>query len=287
MREIKKPTTFEEQVQILKSRNLLIENEDNAKHILSSVNYYNITGYGYTFKDNDVYNNISFEKLYRIYLFDKRIKSIILYATEIIEHNLRAKLAYTIAHNHGALGYEDVNNFKEIKEHQILMDKFHKAIRKNSKLEFVKHHKENYGGKFPVWVAVELFTLGMILNCYKNINRTTRKNIAEMFGTGPIQLESWIDCILYLRNMAAHYMRLYRVNIQKTPKRCNKNCPDFIPKNKVYDIIYIMKFLMPDPKEWNSYIIPSLKTIWTEYQPDVMFKDYGFSDNWLQELKIK
>lgn len=286
MKEIKKPTTFEEQVQILKNRNLFIEDEEKAKHILSCVNYYNITGYGYTFKSNDMYNDISFEKLYRIYLFDKRIKSIILYATEIIEHNLKTKLSYVIAHNHGALGYLNVNNFKSEKEHKILIDKFQRAVRKNSKLEFVKHHNEVYEGKFPIWVATELFTLGMVLNCYKNINRNTKKTIANMIGTGPIQLESWIDCILYLRNMAAHYMRLYRVNIQKTPKRCSVNCPDFIAKNRVYDIIYIMKFLMPDKEEWNNYIIPNLNKIWNEYQPNVIFSDYGFNDNWLQELKI-
>lgn len=41
----KKPTTFEEQINILRSRNLIIEDEDKAKDILCRVNYYRLSAY--------------------------------------------------------------------------------------------------------------------------------------------------------------------------------------------------------------------------------------------------
>ena len=43
----KQPTTFEEQVEILKSRNLIIEDKQEAINILSRVNYYRLSAYIY------------------------------------------------------------------------------------------------------------------------------------------------------------------------------------------------------------------------------------------------
>ena len=99
-------------------------------------------------------------------------------------------------------------------------------------------------------------------------------------------MNSWLECINYLRNMSAHYMRLYKINMQKTPTSCKKLCPDFKPTNKVYDIIYIMKFMMPDADEWNNYVIPNINAMWEEYKDYVSFSDYGFSADWERNLKI-
>ena len=41
---MKKPTTYDEQIQLLKNRGLIIENEEKAKNILSNLNYYSFTG---------------------------------------------------------------------------------------------------------------------------------------------------------------------------------------------------------------------------------------------------
>jgi abortive infection bacteriophage resistance protein len=40
--KLKKPTTFEEQLNILKDRNLQIEDEQQALDILSRINYYRL-----------------------------------------------------------------------------------------------------------------------------------------------------------------------------------------------------------------------------------------------------
>lgn len=46
-------TNYEEQVEILKSRNLIIENEDRAISILQRVNYYRLSAYILTYKKDD------------------------------------------------------------------------------------------------------------------------------------------------------------------------------------------------------------------------------------------
>ncbi|HIT85269.1 MAG TPA: Abi family protein [Candidatus Ornithomonoglobus intestinigallinarum] len=39
---------------------------------------------------------------------------------------------------------------------------------------------KKYRGQFPVWAAVELFTLGIIRNCYLNIRTDTQKKYCKV-----------------------------------------------------------------------------------------------------------
>lgn len=284
-KQIKIPTTYDEQINILKSRKLLIPDIEKAKQVLASVNYYSFSGYLFTHQDTDGnYSNISFDDIYDIYLCDKRIKSVLMYAIELVEHNLKTKLAYVLAHELGSMSYMDKNNFTNDSEHNILIKKFNSAVKNNQNLLFVKHHLKEYNTQFPIWVAVELFTLGMVWNCYKTLKTPIKKKIAHEFNIGTVYLESWIECVAYLRNMSAHYMRLYRTNIQKTPKKSkdHNNCD---ASNRIFDIIYIMKFLSPQTTEWNNYIIPSFAQIFSEYATVINLSDYGFPNDWEQILK--
>lgn len=286
MKEIKKPTTVTEQVDRLIARGLIIEDREFAESFFKCVSYYNFSGYLFEFKNNDdSFDNIRFDDVYNIYLCDKRLKSIILYAIEIVEHNIKTKIAYTIAHRLGALGYKDKSNFSNPEQHDKMMELFDRSIDKNADLAFVKHHKKYYSD-FPIWVAIELFTLGNVSACYKNINKSIKKEIASEFSTSFLCLENWIDCVVYLRNMSAHYMRLYNLNIPKTPRTDKKHFSKFSPSNKIFDILYVLKLLMPNKEEWNNYILPTISDIFEQYSSSIDMMKYGFDKNWETLLKI-
>ena len=51
--DVKKPTTFEQQLDKLKSRGCIIEDEKKALTVLRRVNYYRLTAYFLPFTDND------------------------------------------------------------------------------------------------------------------------------------------------------------------------------------------------------------------------------------------
>ena len=58
---LKKPTTIEEQIELLKNREVIIEDENFAKKFLRIHNYYSVTGYLHPYKTiDDKYKNISF-----------------------------------------------------------------------------------------------------------------------------------------------------------------------------------------------------------------------------------
>ena len=46
---------------------------------------------------------------------------------------------------------------------------FDKSKKDNSHLLFVKHHIDNYNGDLPVWVAVEIMTMGNMHKLYNNL----------------------------------------------------------------------------------------------------------------------
>ncbi|UOF90092.1 Abi family protein [Fodinisporobacter ferrooxydans] len=68
---LKPPATFEEQIQILKSRGLIIEDEDFAIRTLKKINYYRLSAYGLSLKQNDQYQpGVTFNQIYALYEFD-------------------------------------------------------------------------------------------------------------------------------------------------------------------------------------------------------------------------
>lgn len=66
--------TIEEQIELLRSRGLKIDNEEQAKQFLLTNNYYRISGYSLTLRKNDVFSpNASFQNIIDIYNFDFRL----------------------------------------------------------------------------------------------------------------------------------------------------------------------------------------------------------------------
>ena len=103
---IKTPTTFEEQVDILISRNLKVEDREKAIEVLSRINYYRLSAYMLTSKTNDEFEDgITFNEIYILYEFDKRLRNMILGVLETIEITFRTEISYLIAHKYGALGH--------------------------------------------------------------------------------------------------------------------------------------------------------------------------------------
>ncbi len=286
---IKPATTYDQQIELLKKRGLLIADKEHAKDVLSRLNYYTFTGYLHDFKvegDNYV-TGLAFDRIYNIIEFDRRFRNILVYAIETIENTIKTKIAYNFAHTIGAIEYLDAKHFKSKKEHDIFIEYFKKNIMNNRKLPFVKHHIRAYSGKLPIWVAVELFTMGMIHNFFKNMPTGNQKDIAREYNTGPLQLSSWLENVKYIRNMIAHYMRLYNFNLQKTPMKCAKNHVFRETTHKVFDVIYIMKFLFLDAGEWNHYIVSNIDALFLQYDEFIDIKCLGFPEKWEVILRNK
>ena len=72
--------TLDEQIDILKSRGLVVNDYDKAKKILFKENYFFLNGYRHFFtanyKDENFIPGTTFEELYSMFTFDRKIRNI-------------------------------------------------------------------------------------------------------------------------------------------------------------------------------------------------------------------
>ena len=116
--------TIDEQIEILRSRGLTIEDEAEAKDFLLRNNYYRVSGYSLTLRKNDVFaKSATFQNIEDIYNFDHEFRHIILHHIETIEVQMKSIYAYEFTKVYGPLGYLDAANFSNQAKHKEIVDK--------------------------------------------------------------------------------------------------------------------------------------------------------------------
>lgn len=68
-----------------------------------------------------------------------------------------------------------------------------------------------------------------------------KKAIAKSFGVGYTYLESWLESISYVRNICAHYGRLYNAKLSKTPILYREYIQSGIGNNRIYGVLFVLK----------------------------------------------
>ena len=283
---IKQPTTHNQQIELMKSRGCNINDEVFCEDVLSKVNYYRLTAYFLPFRNNDgiTYRpGTNFTQIYNIYEFDKQLRNIIISVIEDIEIYTRTKIAYYHAHKYGSLGYEDSLNYDKQHKHTVFKKIIAEEIKKNQNVLFVKHHLNNYDGKLPIWAIVELFSFGMLSRFYSDLPLSDRKNLAkELYGVDESIARSWLQCSTNLRNICAHYGRLYfRLlgAIPTTPKGHS-----FILDRQLFSALTMLKLMYPDKKKWNKFIT-SFQRLITKYSDFIQLQHMGMPDHWKKMLR--
>ena len=223
---VKPARSYEEQAQrLFEVHNLRVENADRARHILSTVNYYRLTTYGKHLRRADdpekFIDGVTLDDLYDLYQFDMVLRHQLLPVLEFFEVQLRAKVSYHLAMTYGSTGYANAANFRLDKAsqgmHKNLMNKFRIEVKRLDDLAFVRHHQVKYGGKFPVWAAVELFSFGMLAQLYDIMTEEDQWAVSREYRMEPDALAALIHAAVNVRNVCAHYGRLYNQPLDDQP----------------------------------------------------------------------
>ncbi len=281
MSEVKKPTTYAEQVDKLKNRGCIIKDEGRCKRILSNVGYYRLSAYFLPFKlkDDTYKEGITFDRIYHIYEFDRKLRNLIYGAIEVIEVYMRSSLSYFHSIKYGALGYLNGANFNTRHNELKFKENVDRETANNEKVLFVKHHLENYNGQFPLWVVSELFTFGMLSYFYSDLTTADKKQLA---GKDYKDVVSWLRCCTDLRNICAHYGRLYYRIFPSVPSGF---CLSENEKRRLWGAILTVKALYPSIEKWNNEFMPAIEALFEEYKADIDLKHIAFPQNWAEQLK--
>lgn len=276
------PMTIDEQVENLKEIGLIVRDEEYAKRILNDISYFRlIKAYSLNLKDrNGLYHDsVTFEQIVELYLFNANFRQILFPEIEKIEIHVRCRLGNYFAGKYGVTGYLEKEHFNNPKYHEIFLKDIEEEIRRNSKAPFVRNFCENYeGGKLPVYALMEVFSFGTLSKFYKNMLNQDKKAVASSFGVGYTYLESWLESISYVRNICAHYGRLYNAKLSKTPILYKEYTKLGIRNNRIFGVLLCMKHLLRDDPHW-SLFVDTLEILFEKYE-NVDIVTMGFPSKW-------
>lgn len=285
MGELKKhqpPMTIDEQVENLKNIGLIVDDEEYAKKILNDISYFRlIKAYSLNLKSkNGCYNKqTAFKEIVDLYLLNSNFRQLIFPEIEKVEINVRCRLANFFAEQYGVLGYLQAENFSNENYHAQFLEDIKEEVRRNSKAPFVRNFKENYeGGNLPIYALVEVFSFGTLSKFYKNMLNKDKKAIAKTFGVGYTYFESWLESISYVRNICAHYGRIYNAKLSKTPILYKEYTQVGIGNNRIYGVLLCLKYLLKDDDHWNLFV-DKIELLFDKY-PCVQISTMGFPENW-------
>lgn len=291
---LKKPLSFEQQIEKLKSHGMVIEDEEKAKEVLAEINYYRFTGYALQYRKNpdesDYIKKLSFEKVYRIYQFDESLRDIFRKYIEISEVYYRTQISYGFSMTKCVASPYDQhyneNNFYNKIGYKEVMENFKKEKNYYKDSLIVKHHKVKYDSKMPLWVIVELMSFSNTSKLYSSMYISEKEKIADAVGVSYATLENHLHCLAVLRNKCAHAARLY--NTQFNPparftKQFLKKYPD-VKNNSLFAYVLVLLKRLPN-KKIKMEMVDAVQTVIEEYRDDVDLALTGFPENYMTLLE--
>ena len=210
--------TFEEQVQLLESRGLLIGTDENRAfmvNFLKNLNFYRFDGYCRRYYDENskkhrFISNASFMKIQDDYYADKQIRLVTFEIIQDFEISLRSQFVDVLGSKYGIYPYKQEyyhTNNEEWKK--LYKDHFLKAVN-NSNEAYIKNFLRNYSDALPpIWMMVELLSLGELSKIYMvYLKDEDRNEIANRYMLSATAMESWIHSLSVLRNKCALHAKL-------------------------------------------------------------------------------
>lgn len=303
--------TLEEQINILKDKGLVINNESDAEEVLLRENYFFLNGYRHPFiKESD--NNrfiagTSFDELYSLFQFDRRLRNIIFKNILIIENNIKSIMSYQLSKKYGykEKEYLSVNNFNTSieKRRQVndLIGKMKRQIRTNATQHSATQHYINNYGYIPMWVLVKVLSFGIVSELFTILKKEDQYEIVDLYNTDIETFTNYLAILSNYRNLCAHEDILYDNRTQKIMVDSKYHRMLKIPimdnefiygKNDLFALVIILKTLLKD-NEVRDFVFEvkdavdnlgcNLKTI----PIDKILDRMGFPDNWMDIAELE
>jgi len=273
-----------QQLDHLKFAGMHIEDETAAAGILERVSYYRlINAYAlglYADKGKHRFRDgVTFWQVYSLYAFDNRLRHVMAELLEEFEVLFRTRLANYIGEHYGPLGYTKPVMFVNGDYHGEMLEALEREKGAQGKSPIVQHHTAKYGGDMPIWAAVEILPFGTVSKLYKNMLPTDKTAIAKAFGAPQHYLNSWLRAFVEIRNICAHYGRLYDKQLL-FPPRLPKGCA--FQQNMIFAVLYLLRPYV-EPAAWLSSVIRLTEAL--HRYPSVELERIGFPDDWPDWLK--
>ena len=255
--------TINEQVEILKDKGLIIEDELEAKEILLRENYFFIMGYRHLFmsRNNKIkfISGTTFNEVYALFEFDRNFRNIIFKNALVIENQLKSVISYQLSKKYGyrEKDYLNPKNFTQdhdkIKRVHDLINKMKRQIRINASSHNATIHYMNNYGYIPLWILVKVLSFGIVCELFTILKKEDQIEVADIFDTTPEVLQDILIILSNYRNLCAHEDIVFEHRTERvipdTKYHEEMNIPkmdgEYIyGKNDLFAVIIIFKILL-------------------------------------------
>ncbi len=267
------PLDYNNLIELLKNKNLIIDDIAKAKSYLLTIGYSRLKRYFKIFYDNNsekFIDNFSFEDLLNIYVFDRKLRGLFIEALERIEIAVKSMIINLISidRNDPYFIYDET-----IFNHE---DKHNEFLRKIRQIVLSQTKEDLFNKKLPCWKVIDNITFGNINFFYENLISKYRKMIANMFRLNNKVMSSWLLAMLTTRNVCAHYSVLWSrifgtkpINLKNS--KTKETIIDFKnSNNKLFAQFYILSYFMKQISPNTTWIARVLDLI-EEYQTRTNF----------------
>ena len=292
--------TIDEQIDILRSRGMVIDNIEAAQKALETISYYRLSGYSYPFRQYDKESRTrsdqfspktNLEQVLALYRFDERLRTTTFQELSRIEVGLRALIGYALGTEHpylhlaslrlGPSGFDKENNH-ETDEYRRWISSYNRNLRRSQE-DLIQHYKSEYSGKLPIWVAVHILEWGQLAMLFKMAPIHCQDSIANSLQLSRPQVNSWLENLRILRNICAHQGRLFNRTLRqvKLPQDAERlGIKNLSPmRNKCFDQLTLVQYLTRTMGLGDGTTLPSVLATFpaTDVVP---LRATGTPDNW-------
>ena len=287
------PISVVDQIQYLSAQGMNFPDIEGAKRTLNHIGFHRLSSYwkpfemppgtcsGALFKDGT-----SFSAVVTRYLFDQRLRSLLLEAFSFIEVSVRTHWAYQLAYGfqHGEFAHQKETLFNQ-EYHQANLQELQRTYRQSG------HPRgDNFQG-LTIWDVLPAMSFGQLSKwCSSLDDRAIRRSISQIYGMDERTFLSTLRHLTKIRNTCAHHERLWDRRIStglRIPKRLGSSRETANAFNrldqdqgKIYNALVITVHLMEVVTPYGDWTERFLNLSEEEVFNSIPYEDMGFPSEW-------
>ncbi len=194
-------TRIQNDLKMFQDRGLVIHDMDKILWYLKKVGYHRLSAYfEVSWWDSEL--------LISYYIFDKRLRLLILDMLEVVENALKSVMYYHLG-----------ENFKT--NHWYLMEGIYIDTYWEQRMAFIDQKTEefkkndistkNYFNKFPIekylpdYLFFDKLTFWELIKTFQDLQIAYQKQVTNYYGVNVKVFYNWITALKHLRNLCSHY----------------------------------------------------------------------------------
>lgn len=288
--------SYSDQCALLIQRGLNVTDTAAAETALERIGYYRLQPYwsALRIEGGNFHEGATFGHAFDLYVFDKKLRLLMLDANERIEVAIRVKISHALGKRdlwgHRKMSCLDGTRCQQNNAHEKWLVHTD-ASTAESQESWVAEHIRDHGEPLPVWKAIETWSFGQVSKLYNLLHTNDRFAISKSLGLKPDTLGSWLRCLVLVRNICAHHSRLWNkplVNQPQIPREWEAKSIQHIGdsalfQSRIYAAAAISAYLLNNinPKSsWKSRLSEHVKQF--PAIPSLSIAHAGFPENWGQ-----